>query len=283
MKKQFLTYLKSIGYVIFIHAAAVLAALTLPDLPNSSSRLTAILCFGLALTILSPSYFFAKKKAERPVVYLIVTVISHIIISPVIMAAVKILSAKPSWHTFYFTITEAMAGIYFIAIALIDVALMISKKAPASPEKASKKPLIVSFCAGALASLLCVSVFFSYARVSIFKQQLHSSMPATVEYIKNGKQEAYYNGNLSADIAAFLPYVEGLYYGEISGDEYIKITVPGTAKFYVYPHGEGVIIKHDPYIGSSETYETTLTGFEYYMQELYDLTGDEGFNLEVQQ
>ncbi|MBQ9745605.1 MAG: hypothetical protein IJW21_02145 [Clostridia bacterium] len=46
-----------------------------------------------------------------------------------------------------------------------------------------------------------------------------------------------------------------------------------------FPHEEGVIVKYAPRFGPAETYINTGLEFEYYMQQIYEQTGDEGFNV----
>lgn len=276
--KQFLSYLKCVGYVLFIHAVTVLSTVLMLNFTSNSHQHIALLFFCLMLLILTPSYFFVKRNAQRPVIYLLVTAISHIIVSDAVLKISDALCKKPSWDSFGFAVTEILAGIFFISVLLIDIALMIYKKAhaQADAEKAAAKPLAVAFLAGALASLLLVSAGYLYTRKETVFNKIYASAPTRIEYVKNGECEMHCEKNLSAYAISSLAFVNGTYSGEISAEEYILINVRGTANIYIYPHEEGVIVKYSPRFGPSETYMNKGLEFEYYMQEIYSLTGQDG-------
>ena len=70
MKKQIISLLKSIGFVLFIHAVTVLSTVLMLDITSDSYQKCALVFFCLALIILAPSYFYIKGKnstrAKKP-------------------------------------------------------------------------------------------------------------------------------------------------------------------------------------------------------------------------
>ena len=127
MKKSILTYLKSIGYVLIIQAIALgTAALTLNSKPDSQMALLTL--FGIIILFFVPLYFILKRSAEKPLLYLIVTAASNIIISDAVLLLVEKLYKEPDFGAFHFAVLECFVGIYFAVIALIDIAAMICKK-----------------------------------------------------------------------------------------------------------------------------------------------------------
>ena len=127
MKKQLVPFFKSIGFVLLVHAFAVILTCLSFDFSEEHKMLT-LICLGVALLIFIPSYFFVKGKAERPVLYLVVTAVSHIIAAIVANTVLNAIYSAPDWDNFYPLITEAAVGICFIVIVLLDIAVMICKR-----------------------------------------------------------------------------------------------------------------------------------------------------------
>ncbi len=128
MKKRIYEYLKSIAYVFFVQFVTVGAAALTLNLKTDSEQWLVIAFFMLSLLLLSPLYFFLKRNAEKPVVCLLVTAALYIITSFAVLRAVELLYTEPGFGGFSFAVTEIMSGIWFAAIALIDIIAMICKK-----------------------------------------------------------------------------------------------------------------------------------------------------------
>ena len=128
MKKRIYEYLKSIAYVFFVQFVTVGAAALTLNVKTDSDQWLVIAFLVLTLLLLSPLYFFLKRNAERPIVYLIFTSALHITASLAVLRAVEVLYTAPGFGGFNFAVAEIMCGIWFTAIALIDIAVMICKK-----------------------------------------------------------------------------------------------------------------------------------------------------------
>ena len=128
MKKQIIPLLKSIGFVLFVQFVTVGAAALTLNVKTGSEQWLVIAFLVLILLLLSPLYFFLKRNVERPIVYLIFTSALHITASCAVLRGVEIFYTSPGFGGFNFAVTEIMCGIWFTAIALIDISVMICKK-----------------------------------------------------------------------------------------------------------------------------------------------------------
>ncbi len=128
MKKRISEYFKSISYVFLVQFLTVGAAALTLNLKTDSEQWLVIAFFILALLLLSPLHFFLKRNTEKPVVYLLVTAVLYIITSFAVLNAVEVLYTAPGFGGFSFAVTEIMSGIWFAAIVLIDIIVMICKK-----------------------------------------------------------------------------------------------------------------------------------------------------------
>jgi len=128
MKKRICEYLKIIAYVFLVQFLTVGAAALTLNAKTDSEQWLIIAFLILILLLLSPIYFLLKRNAERPVVYLIFTAALHITSSLAVLRAVEVFYTAPGFGGFSFAVTEIMCGVWFTAIALIDIAVMICKK-----------------------------------------------------------------------------------------------------------------------------------------------------------
>ena len=147
--------------------------------------------------------------------------------------------------------------------------------------KINKLHVTVSFIAGVLATLLAVSIVYVSVLTDSFQSRIYAAGPVSVTYKKDGKYLASAETSLHPDFLVPLAYTEKVYFGEVSKSEYIYISVKLTANIRIYPYAEdSVILEYEPReFGFTERYVVSFYGFEYYMQELYRLTGDEDFNV----
>jgi len=147
--------------------------------------------------------------------------------------------------------------------------------------KINKLHVAVSFIAGMLTALLVVSIVYFTAVVDSFDNRIAATMPVSITYKKDGRYIASAERSLSPDFIMPLTYTEKVYFGDVSENEYIDISVRLTANIRVYPHTENsVIVEYDPReFGFTERYVVPFYGFDHYMQELYVLTGNEDFNV----
>lgn len=147
--------------------------------------------------------------------------------------------------------------------------------------KINKLHVTVSFIAGVLAALLAVSIVYVSVLTDSFQSRIYVAGPVSVTYRKDGKYLASAETSLHPDFLVPLTYKEKVYLGKVSGEEFIDISVKLTANIRIYPYTEdSVILEYEPReFGFTERYVVPSYGFEYYMRELYRLTGNADFNV----
>lgn len=147
--------------------------------------------------------------------------------------------------------------------------------------KINKLHVTVSFIAGVLAALLAVSIVYVSVLTDSFQSRIYAAGPVSVTYRKDGKYLASAETSLHPDFLVPLTYKEKVYFGKVSGEEFIDISVKLTANIRIYPYTEdSVILEYEPReFGFTERYVVPYHGFEYYMRELYRLTGNADFNV----
>jgi hypothetical protein len=285
MKKNLPLILKSAGFALAVQVIATILAFVSLDF-SDSNKTVALIILAVILVCLIPVYFSIKGKQKRPWLYLMVTSASYIIMAIISYVILMISIGKLDTNTFYnmneelyVLLVEAVVGIQLVAIVLFDIVFMLCLGI-ANYVK-NHKPIVIAFFAGALVSLLTVSVIFTVSSIKNFDSHIVSIMPPSVYYIKDGNSdEAALRVNFDANFSMPLTINEGAYFGIPDKSEYIRIGVPDVADIYIYPHNdESVIVEYNPRgFGFTQRYKAHKN-FAYYMQEIYKQTGDEGFNI----
>ena len=106
-------------------------------------------------------------------------------------------------------------------------------------------------------------------------------MPPSVNYVKYGEFAVGENSvTFQPDFSMPLTFNEGAYFGIPDKSEYIRISVPDVSDIYIYPHDdESVIVEYNPRgFGFTQRYKAHKN-FAYYMQQIYEQTGNEKFNV----
>ena len=285
MKKQMPLILKSVGFALAVQIiATVLAFISLGF--NDQNKMVALITLAVILVCLIPVYFTVKGKTKRPWFYIIVTSASYIIMAIVsyviLRTALNSVEASVFFKVnaeIYIFLIEAVVIIQLVAIVLLDIVFMLCLGI-ANYVK-NHKPIVIAFFAGALVSLLTISLIFTVSSIKNFDSHIVSIMPPSVYYIKDGNyDEAALRVSFDANFSMPLTINEGAYFGIPDKSEYIRIGVPDVADIYIYPHNdESVIVEYNPRgFGFTQRYKAHKN-FAYYMQEIYNQTGNEGFNI----
>lgn len=284
MKKQIQIILKSVGFMLFVRIIAMVCAFISWGF-SDEQRMVTLICLSAIMVCLIPTYFLVKGKTPRPWFYLIVTAVSYIIItiiSFVILRASLSLDGENAFYAMnaeiYLFIIEAIVGIYFIVIALLDSAIIICQGIVNYVK--THKVIIISFIAGALTALIAVSVVFTVSSINSFDNNICTIIPPSINYIKDGRYVESCEDGLDPNFVMPLTTKESMHFGKVDKGEYIRIGVKDVADIYIYRHNdESVIVEYNPRnFGFTQRY-VAHKNFEYYMQQLYKQTGEEGFNV----
>jgi hypothetical protein len=284
MKKQLPLILRSAGFMLLVHAIATILALVSLDFSDNNKIIT-LSILTVILVCLIPTYFTVKVNVRRPWFYLAVSAISYIImgiISYIILKITLTFSNQSAFYAMnaeiYIWIVEAVVGIYFLIVALLDAMFIIFKQITAYVK--GHRAIVISFIAGAVVSLLTVSLFFTVSSIKNFDCNIYAIMPPRISYVKDGKHIESHETSLDSNFAAPLTLTDSMYFGKVDESEYIHISVKDIADIYIYPHNdESIILEYNPRgFGFTQRYKAH-ENFAYYMQELYKQTGNEGFNI----
>jgi hypothetical protein len=179
----------------------------------------------------------------------------------------------------YVLLVEAVVGIQLVAIVLFDIVFMLCMSVANFVK--NHKSIVISFFAGVLASIIAVSVIFTVSSIKNIDNNICTIMPPRIDYVKDGHCIESIETSLSGNFTIYLTGADEMYFGKVDKTEYIHISIRDVADMYIYPHGENsVILEYSPRgFGLTQRYVSSFQGFEYYMQEIYKQTGDEGFNI----
>jgi hypothetical protein len=248
--------------------------------------MVALISLAVILVCLIPVYFSVKGKAKRPWFYLIVTSASYIIMAIISYVILKLaLNSVESSAFFklnveiYILLIEAVVIIQLAVITLLDIVFMLCMGIANFVK--NHKSIVISFLAGVLAALLAVSVIFTVSSIKNIDNNICTIMPPRIDYVKDGQCIESIEASLSGDFTIYLTGADETYFGKVDKSEYIHVSIRDAADMYIYPHGENsVILEYSPRgFGFTQRYVSSFQGFEYYMQEIYKQTGDEGFNI----
>lgn len=284
MKKNLPLILKSTGFALTVQIIATALAFISLNF-NDQNKMVALITLAVILVCLIPVYFTVKGKAKRPWFYLIVTAASYIIMAIISYVILRIaLNSVESSMFFkvnaeiYIFLIEAVVGIQLAAIAILDTLFMLCMSVANFVK--NHKSIVISFFAGVLASIIAVSVIFTVSSIKNIDNNICTIMPPRIDYVKDGHCIESIETSLSGNFTIYLTGADEMYFGKVDKTEYIHISIRDVADMYIYPHGENsVIFEYSPRgFGFTQRY-VALESFEYYMQEIYNQTGNEGFNI----
>ena len=146
--------------------------------------------------------------------------------------------------------------------------------------KNNKLHLMLSFIAGVLATLIIGSIIFVTMSIDSFNENIYSISPPVIRYAKDGRTVAKHEQSVGFDISSPLTFTEGMYFGRVDKSEYIVFGVRAISDIIIYPHDEEtVIVEYNPRgFGFTQRY-VAHKNFEYYLQKIYEQTGNENFNV----
>ena len=284
MKKNMPLILKSVGFALIVQIIATVLAFVSLDF-NDQNKMVALIILAVIMVCLIPVYFTVKGKTKRPWFYLIVTSASYIIMAIVsyviLRTALNSVEASVFFKVnaeIYVLLVEAVVIIQLAAIAVLDTVFILCMSIANFVKK--HKPLVIAFFVGALASLLMVSIVSVISDLNSFNNNIYTILPPQINYIKDGRTVEKHESSLGATFTVPLTMTVDNYFGKVDKSEYIRITVNDTADICIYRNdGKSVIVEYNPRgFGFTQRYITSES-FEYYMQEIYNQTGDEGFNV----
>ena len=284
MKKNMPLILKSVGFALIVQIIATVLAFVSLDF-NDQNKMVALIILAVIMVCLIPVYFTVKGKTKRPWFYLIVTSASYIIMAIVsyviLRTALNSVEASVFFKVnaeIYIFIIEAVVIIQLAAIAVLDTVFILCMSIANFVKK--HKPLVIAFFVGALASLLMVSIVSVISDLNSFNNNIYTILPPQINYIKDGRTVEKHESSLGTTFTVPLTMTVDNYFGKVDKSEYIRITVNDTADICIYRNdGKSVIVEYNPRgFGFTQRY-IARESFEYYMQEIYNQTGDEGFNV----
>ena len=177
----------------------------------------------------------------------------------------------------YIFLIEAVVIVQLVAIVLLDITFMLFRKAAHYVK--NHRPIVIAFLSGAVVSLLVVFIIATVSSFKNFDSNISAIMPPKVAYWKDGMIVEFCEASLDAPFAMPLTLTHKTYSGNPDKSEYLHIAMSNDADIYIYPNDDNsVIVVYNPHgFGFTQKYVAS-ENFEYYMQQLYKQTGNDGFN-----